>query len=351
MKPSNFPGRFEYLAANPHIASRTKDTTAIEVALEGAVDGALTSVARYHQERLDAAGKLQQLDDEWARRGRRAPDDGRQPLVEEVDAAKAAEDAARAALSKATSELNAIGSASRGVERYIADRVRQDRDVSRDSQPKGPGLLVSIIGDRTSHTGETAAAVKYRELKVITPKLKGDLLAIIKKARDDIREFGEDLQVVLNAPPAFEEALASVNAQLEALTSQAPVSVGFASGRPNVRFPLEALHEAESRAPGVIPSVIDVRPLMMMVAGDRIRETVEAAVREHYEGIEVAPDRENRRTLIADLKASLLEAERIECAAIWAAREAGHDVMFRPDADPRAVLGVEGPAPTKSRDD
>jgi len=325
--------------------------TTIEVTLEGAVDGALTSVARYHQERLDAAGKLQQLDDEWSRRGRRAPDDERQPLVEEVDAVKAAEAAARAALAKASSELNAIRSVSRGVERYIADRVHQDRDASRGNQPKGPGLLVSIVGNRTSHTGETAAAVKYRELKVITPKLKGDLLAIIKKARNDIRECREDLQLVFNAPQAREEALASVNAQLDQMQSAPVVEVGFAGGKPNVRFPIEALHDAESKSPGVIPSVIDVRPLMMMVAGDRIRETVEAAVREHYEGIEVAPDRENRRTLIADLKASLLEAERIECAAIWAAREAGHDVMFRPDADPRAVVGVEGLAPTKSRDD
>jgi hypothetical protein len=56
---------------------------------------------------------------------------------------------------------------------------------------------------------------------------------------------------------------------------------------------------------------------------------------------------QDRAAKEVDLLADILELERLEEAHIMAAEAAGQAIARRSNADPRAILGVDGPAPRR----
>jgi len=80
---------------------------------------------------------------------------------------------------------------------------------------------------------------------------------------------------------------------------------------------------------------------------DRMIAAAEAKIKERHKGLTETLSTADKKRRAREIAADILAAERIECAAIWAARASGHEVAFRADVDCRAVLGIEGPPPRK----
>lgn len=92
---------------------------------------------------------------------------------------------------------------------------------------------------------------------------------------------------------------------------------------------------------GNIPKAPDALALLCWAMPERIIEAVEASIDEAYLAVELQLDPHERQRRKRELKLKILEAERIECEAIWQLVRAGDtNIRFRPDTDPRAILGI-----------
>lgn len=84
------------------------------------------------------------------------------------------------------------------------------------------------------------------------------------------------------------------------------------------------------------------------------REEILAGAREQIEDSYTFNDRltlsaEEKQRRLRALREDMLKIDRVIAAHVWASHEEGEGISFPGDIDPRAVLGVEGPAPTKRR--
>jgi hypothetical protein len=99
------------------------------------------------------------------------------------------------------------------------------------------------------------------------------------------------------------------------------------------------------------PFATDAKAIAAWLARDEIVAEVTAQVEALYDDdTPVASDAEKRK-LVAEIDAQILEAERVEAQAMWQARRDGVDLPWRADLDVRALLGVEGPVPQRRRDE
>ncbi len=103
---------------------------------------------------------------------------------------------------------------------------------------------------------------------------------------------------------------------------------------------------AEPASAGYLPVAPDPIDLIVSLHFDELLARAVKQVRELYQGYfgpTLSPDAKRKR--LKELRHERLEVERLECAAIWEAAEQGIFIPFRPDTDPRAVLGIDGPTP------
>ena len=211
--------------------------------------------------------------------------------------------------------------------------------------------LKRLLTDIEAYIRAAGTLTAAPAMKVRLPSIDR-LTAEVERVRKDIAELEAEKHAVNSAAYPAAEVKARARAEIEALAEL---------GRPRVvqmidNGPGEAVFwpdvVAKSRnfgmavpLPGDLPRASHDRPgghlaLTAWLFKDRMIEAIEAEIDAFAEDDVLST--EARAAKLADLDARILDAERIECAII---RASGGIVDFREDADPRAVLGVEGPAP------
>lgn len=155
-----------------------------------------------------------------------------------------------------------------------------------------------------------------------------------REAKEDKR-FGIEGAMV---PPeqGLRMALSSIRRQAQGpIVSAKPSGDGFSIEWPRQRVLAEPL------TAGGIPFANDAVALIGALFPDRLEEEVTKQITAFYESyggpILAAPE---KRRALAKIDKELLRLERIEAEMIWQGIEAGEDLHFRPDTDPRAVLGI-----------
>jgi hypothetical protein len=168
--------------------------------------------------------------------------------------------------------------------------------------------------------------------EVEAPKLaKGaDLPAEIEKARDLLQALAAERRKIEAAPVPTTEAQQRIRRFVAGRAARVRVG-GLLTREGVVRFPQDEVH-------GVGLSPVD---LACFLDPDRMARRLEAEFLERAETAgEPLSELDQTRALKA-IDDRILTAERREEALVCLAEEAGSDVLRRPDADPRAVLGVE----------
>jgi len=162
------------------------------------------------------------------------------------------------------------------------------------------------------------------------PRFKGDPEEVYAQKRAEILR-------TQNAPITEEEAVAKA---LAGLPAPAQLSVGAAGSVyiPQVRVSAEPIGVEAPAAPSVLPWLVRFFP-------DQIEADVRAALAARYTKIELSMPEREKRTRLKQLRAELLEADRARCEAVWAtyAANPAAGLSLPPEADPRAVLGIDGP--------
>lgn len=213
--------------------------------------------------------------------------------------------------------------------------------------------LKRLLTDVESYVATAGNLTAVPAPQVTLPRIDR-LAAEVEKVRKDIAELKAEKHAVNSAAYPSAEVKARARREIEALAE---------AGRPNVlrmidHGPAEGIFwpdvKAQSRILGgmAVPLPGDVRHAGEELPGGHLallaflcKDTMLAAVMAEIDAVSedsAALSSEQRVAKIAELDARILKAERIEAALVAAS---SGSVDFREDADPRAVLGVDGPAP------
>ena len=173
----------------------------------------------------------------------------------------------------------------------------------------------------------------------------GDPRAAVEKARRRVEELRVEIARTEAAPVPSGVAKARAVAEIDALAARgAPDVLGLVEGAEGVRWPRTAAHGRG----GATVAVVDTLGLAAFLHADALKAAVVAEIDRRADD-EAALSDEQRATRLADLATAQLAMERQEEAAVEAAAAAGFTVERRPDADPRAVLGLADSAPAPAR--
>ncbi|CAM5377354.1 hypothetical protein ATER59S_01678 [Aquamicrobium terrae] len=195
-------------------------------------------------------------------------------------------------------------------------------------------------GSPLANPGEVGGAlngVNETEVQIELPT--GDPAKVKEKQRAQGSRIKREIEAVEDAPLPLDNALASARAEVTKEATRAKVRVELEDERRGLRlaWPTRKINADPSRDdPYHSPVAVDAAAIACRFFRDEVLADVEASIRAQYEGIPLALTPSEKRKRLRELKAALLEAERIEAEAIW---QIG-DGSFRADTDPRAVLGI-----------
>lgn len=198
---------------------------------------------------------------------------------------------------------------------------------------RGPGEVVD----------QTAPAPILDVTLVETGLPKGKPEEIVDAQRDKRVTLGEERTDVLNAYDPAEMVKNSLRNQVDALDRSARIGVSInPQSRPKIEWPTQVLDGVTtSRASMNRIHFPDVPALLCRFNREAVLAELFAAVDAQYESVGKTYEPHERKRELKRIDAAILEAERIECEAIWQAIKAGDtSLRFRPDTDIRALLGI-----------
>lgn len=226
-----------------------------------------------------------------------------------------------------------------------AELARLDQEFSRVEARHADKLAAweskNAVVDAVEGYLKTSNGADFRSPPAIAlPALaKGHSLAdAIAAVRQKVERLRADLQAVEDAPRPSADAIADAKRQLLELAER---------GRPRVSALVESergrieFGELRQRAGERIPDAI---AFIAWAFRDQIGAAIEGEiVAASDDASALSPEARAKKR--AQVAAALLAAEREEEALVELAAESGVHIARRRDADPRAILGIDGPAP------
>ncbi|MGQ2903789.1 hypothetical protein [Neoaquamicrobium sediminum] len=210
-------------------------------------------------------------------------------------------------------------------------------------------VIVEPVGERSPYFGKPRgkeAPPPVTTIKVVPVELPaGDPAEIAERLAGRIGDVRAELADLDHAVPRKATVLKRLPGLVEELAARgAPrlEGAGAPDGRLRIAGPRVIIHAEPARSgPGWKPTSDDALAMQAWLAPDRVLEKLKADLETAYAHGPVELDAHEKQRRSRDLKAQILEAERVECAALWKQiDEGGEQVRFRPDTDPRAILGI-----------
>lgn len=214
--------------------------------------------------------------------------------------------------------------------------VRRTAEAAAPDYSRKQGFVGALSGARKLRHGSVPGTV-YEECPVTLPE--GSDKAIVADARANHDASLNQLHDTKNAPPKMATLLRSLPAKIRGI-AEGPVFEMGENGNFSIGYPKRRV-DAQPGTIGGIPRAPDALALLCWHDPEGVTAELTRQIEAYYQGIPLALDTAEKRAEIARLHEEILEAERIECAAIWRhIRGGGDQLWFRPDADPMAVLGI-----------
>jgi hypothetical protein len=178
--------------------------------------------------------------------------------------------------------------------------------------------------------GPTAPAVRLHEVRL------------------RIAQLAEEAAAIRRAPAPDSEIATAVRARVDALAETGRPRVS-ASGSVTWTQTRAQVFDPDGKTAGMA-LVPDTMAALCWLDADKMTARLTAQVFEERKAAGVAPGlaRAERMATLQKLATEILGAERLEEALLVALEEKGSPLPRRPDADPRAILELDGPAPSQS---
>jgi hypothetical protein len=164
----------------------------------------------------------------------------------------------------------------------------------------------------------------------------------IEYVREAISETQVKAKEVLRAPVTAADAKKAARQQISQLAEMGRPRVTQLLARGGkIEWPVLSLHGVKTD--GYIPQVTDVTALVAWFTKDKLIERIEKEIDAQNDGDGLSAD--DRKFKLMELAETKLALEREEESLITQADEKGIEIARRPDADPRAVLGLSSALP------
>lgn len=226
----------------------------------------------------------------------------------------------------------------------------------RDARAHRSGQLSAIIRNCETYLKSQTRGISLKEHPPIEVDLKKSetISSAIDRARKEIAKLGADLHSIRSAPIPSSVVKARARAQIGGMAADGRPDcfAAIESGEP-IKFP-HTNYRADTflNAYGVqglmiVDGVVDTNMpstfgVMAWLFTDQLTSKVESWIDQCADDANALSDADRAKKLAAT-HAEILEVERQEEALIEMAATQGHEVGRRPEADPRAVLGIDGP--------
>jgi hypothetical protein len=215
--------------------------------------------------------------------------------------------------------------------------------------------LLQLVQRLEAYVGTLPAGVAAAP--PIAPKLaKGETpVQAAERTRAELAKLRDELFDAENAPLPSVDAKRIARRQIEAMAAAGrPNALELLEGRSKFSFaktrgPRIQVSSSGDRSQAIADDVFDSESTFAWLHRDALIAAVEAAIDQDADDSSALSD-EVRAQRLAETKAKILEAERLEEAFIVAAQEAGVTIARRSDVDPRAVLGLADSAPAPNRE-
>lgn len=228
-------------------------------------------------------------------------------------------------------------------------RTETARKIAEEDLKKKDARLVagrSLLGNLRAFANSQQGLLGLVEVTALLSKGMTRKQAVAAE-REKQGQLARDAAKVRKAEPGVEHDLANYIAEVDKIADTPAVT---AERRGGVFLPAFPMHAITAPAMGGEPYAFDPRPGYVKDHRDEIIEIGRKAIDEHYAyNVALVLSDGEKRSKLRQIAADVLASERLECAHIWAALEEGEAIDFRPDTDPRAVLGVDGVLPPKKR--
>lgn len=225
----------------------------------------------------------------------------------------------------------------RALEAKIA--ARRKSAASRRTEAARLKKLAREFRDKASAAGENGTAVRDLAASVPAERIvpapakarKGDDLAPLRAA---IYEKEEEALLIGQTPDTYDDMVRRSDNAIDALAAEGAPRI---NARKRTGDPANLKSEVTIGLQGNMLIGDGGAKLLIWLMRDELKAKVRSLIPRHPDAMTVA-QREKR---LAQIAAEKLDLERREEAVIEALEQQGRAVERRPDADPRAILGVE----------
>lgn len=192
-------------------------------------------------------------------------------------------------------------------------------------------------------------AFKFEEVKTTLGLRKSETLSeFVDRRRAEITGKRAEQVSINDTWLSEEETFKGAIAAVDEICGRPGHTVRFWGKKATVRFAETKV--AADPSGMTIPTAPDFRPAYVREHYDEIAADVRRQIAEHYRKNNiVVMSAEEKHKKLDKLSAEILALEREECQAIFQARKQGIYIAFRTDTDPRALLGIVGPPPSRRR--
>lgn len=263
-----------------------------------------------------------------------------QTAREDYDAAKAKRDGRVQWAKDSRVELDAEELA------YLDNLVATTRKRLDESQAQASKATRNRVAARKYHTGAMARAAKMMRDGTIPQfvdiVLKGPPLDEMADSQAKITKLKVEAAAVTKAPRGAAADEAELLATLDGLRAQALPRINLRGKKPSISWPVEGITAAAAHDRAELPHATFALPLAVLANYDALAAHIEQQVAEFYAGQPLVLDEAQKAKRLAEIDDEILAAERVEAAAVWAARAQGIEVFFREDiSNIEAVLGIK----------
>lgn len=210
-------------------------------------------------------------------------------------------------------------------------------------------VIVEPVGERSPYfgkprvkEGEPSAKSKIQVVPVELPA--GDPDEIAARQAGIIGDLKAELDNLENAVPRKATVARRLPGLVEELAARgAPrlEGAGVPDGRLRIAGPRVVLHAAPARADLAKPTADDGLALAAWLAPDKVLAKLKSDLDVAYSHGPLELDSNEKQRRRRELQAEILAAERVEAACLWKLIDEGDpSIRFRPDMNPRAVLGI-----------
>lgn len=226
------------------------------------------------------------------------------------------------------------------------ERLKQKSQLaSADAQTAGAFLrtIDDWLADRPRATFQpfTGSAAPTRTASESWPD-------VVTRLRAQLADLRAERHRVRHAPIPAEEAKRRIRSEVDAMAERGAVDVVPVLNGGKLGWPVETFTRGDGVA--LTYNAPASTALIAWLQRDQLIARLEAEIDATADDSQAFTD-EQRRKADADLKAQILAFGREEEAAICAAAREGTTLTRRPDADPRAVLGLDDSLPGLPEDE